>query len=378
MRKTVILVLLSAFVTVLLSGCYNYSDIEDTSAVSGIAVDFAENGDYEITAEIISAKSSAEVDVETKLLKERGRTLSEAVENLKNENGKPVNLSHCQVLFISEEFAKKGISELFELVLHYSHLRLSSVLAVVDGERADSVFECKIPLYDMVSYGIFDMMKQNNLSNSVFPSAQFYICLNAYESGGCDFVLPVVSVKEENGEKSCRFSGVTVFSEDRKAGDLSLDESRIYMLLMGQPLGEGITVEIEEGYVTLEIKKLSAAKSVKKVGESFSADITLQTDARVFPENFDISDGQSRRALEEKAELKLKEEAETLFLYIRDNFGSDIFGLGDLLYHDEPTKWSEIRGNWKEIFGKTEMEVNVKCRINEAGKSSLNAKTGGE
>ena len=94
MKKKICLVLILFLIIILLCGCFNYSDIEDTVVVSELAVDMCDDGQYKVTAEIMSAGSDNEVAVETEQKSEYGFTVFEVIENLKNSSGKSFNFRH--------------------------------------------------------------------------------------------------------------------------------------------------------------------------------------------------------------------------------------------------------------------------------------------
>ena len=43
---------------------------------------------------------------------------------------------------------------------------------------------------------------------------------------------------------------------------------------------------------------------------------------------------------------------------------TDIFGLGDAIYHQHPGKWKDIEDKWEELFPKMKINVNVESKIN--------------
>jgi len=79
-RKTVLLLLSVCF---LLSGCFDYKDLNKLSIITGIAFDKAEEGGVTVTLEIVDRSSSPKKDgLRTRTVAESGRDAEEAVKKL--------------------------------------------------------------------------------------------------------------------------------------------------------------------------------------------------------------------------------------------------------------------------------------------------------
>lgn len=375
MRKKFLLLIVIVISASLLSACYDYSDVEDTTVVSGIAVDVSEKG-YKITAEFLSASSAEEVSIESKTFAAEGRTLYEAMENLNNSSGKKPVFSHCQVIFISKEFADRGISDLLELIFHYGKIRLSAVLTVVSEGEASEIFECEMPLYDALSYGVFDLMKQGNIANATFPSSQVYTSLNSLEKIGKEMTVPIVSVVDGK-VKQCELSGIEIFKGEKSAGRLTNEESLFYMILTGKLSSGEITLPYGRDYASAELKNLSVSYKVGDDLRTFFVDVHMTVSMREVPDDYDISVDSEKKEFEELFALKTKEKLEDLFSHVKESYNVDIFGLGDMIYHKKPGEWNGIKDDWYEIFGETSLDINVDCIVSDAGKTSKNTNENG-
>lgn len=369
MKKKLLIFIILVLNIFLLCSCYNYSDVEDVVVVAGMSVDISDDGRYNIAVEILSATSSDEISVNSETIIAEGRTIYEAIEDLSNSSGKLFNFSHCQVIFISEKLAYSGIRDVIDLVFHYNRIRLSTILTVVSGNSASSVFECKIPLYDALSYGVFDMMKHDRTANAIFPSSQVYISLNSLENKGKEMIIPMIKIVDGD-VKQCQFSGVTVFHEDKAVGTISEEQSRDFMILMGKLSDMEITLPFKDGYASLEIKDLSISRHVEEDLKNFNEKLDMLLTVRQLPDGYDISSDEDRTNFENEINDKMEKEFHDLFLFVRDNFNSDIFGLGSQIYHTKPTEWKKIGEDWDKLFKETELNIEVSCKINDAGRSS--------
>ena len=222
------------------------------------------------------------------------------------------------------------------------------LIVTVSGEGSSSVFDCKLPLYDIVSYGVFDMMKQDNPGSAVYPSAQAYACLNALEDKGKDLILPRLSFENEE----ILYSGMTVFRDDKAVGDISAETARRYLMLMGKLSGGEMTLSLDGEFVSFEIEEISSDMKVKPDSTAFETAIRLKIAARQLPENCELSEA---------------------FDEIKLNFGSDVFAFGNLLYRKKPAEWKNIKDCWHEIFKNSSLEISCECVIDDSGRTAKNA-----
>jgi spore germination protein KC len=84
MNKKYILILLIISSILLLSGCWNYREIERLAIVSGLAVDKDENsGEYLLTTEIVDVKETmGKTTLTSKKIDSKGKTILDAIRNM--------------------------------------------------------------------------------------------------------------------------------------------------------------------------------------------------------------------------------------------------------------------------------------------------------
>jgi spore germination protein KC len=48
---------------------------------------------------------------------------------------------------------------------------------------------------------------------------------------------------------------------------------------------------------------------------------------------------------------------------VQGEFGSDIFGFGNMIYRKDPKLWKKLREDWSETFSGLSVEVSSKIEI---------------
>jgi len=116
MLKKLYFLLIAFFSLFLMTGCWDYVEINKIDIVVGVAIDKdLETNLYHLTAELVDIGGSGK---ESKLMPKRvegtGRTMFEAIRNMIKVSGKRLYWSHAKVVVISQDVAKDGIYPIIE------------------------------------------------------------------------------------------------------------------------------------------------------------------------------------------------------------------------------------------------------------------------
>ena len=112
MKKILLLLLI-----LLLTGCYNYRELNDLAIVSAIGIDYKDNN-FEVSIQIVNPKkqqdSSSANEPDFIIYKSKAKTLQEAFRNVVDTSPNRIYGSHLEILIISEEIAKNHMDKLFD------------------------------------------------------------------------------------------------------------------------------------------------------------------------------------------------------------------------------------------------------------------------
>jgi spore germination protein KC len=116
--RYILLVVVLAANTMLLSGCWNYREIDKLAIVAGVAIDREqETNRFLMTTEIIDLKSSGkEVEIKSQKIDTEGETIFDAVRNMIKISAKRLYWSHLKVIIISQDIAKEGVVQVIDLL----------------------------------------------------------------------------------------------------------------------------------------------------------------------------------------------------------------------------------------------------------------------
>lgn len=121
--KKVLLVIVLIFMT---TGCVNYVELANIEVIENLAVDY-ENGEYKIA--VTAVKKEEEKEYETKYA--NGKTLTEAIQNLKMKENKKIYIAHLNLLLLTEKVIDNNLEEVIKFFLNNSESRNDFDVAII-------------------------------------------------------------------------------------------------------------------------------------------------------------------------------------------------------------------------------------------------------
>ncbi len=332
MVKKIFLVVCLLF---LLSGCFDYKELNDMSIVSSIGVDYIDN-EYVVSFEITnSSKDGSSTEIDTNVVTSNDKNLSKAFNKVMNMCEKSVYLEHVELLIIGEDLAYKGISEVLDYIIRDT--TINNNYFVVVGKNPSKLLESNDEnksmseiIVDTVSYaqGKTNVEDLDIMASKLITKRQ-------------DIALPYI--EDDDGIK---YKMISYFNGDKMIDDI---DYKIYSLLMLDTdnvlfTSEGNTINVYKKKVSYEIKdnkiivKICGSGQIKEISK-----------------NINLKDKDSYGKLEKLINEQIKKE---IIEFIDTVIGgeSDLLGFKDLYYK----KYKDIRNSFK-------YDVLVDVTVNKNG-----------
>ena len=152
------------FITLLLTGCGNYRELNDLAITTGIAFDIKD--DEYIVSYMVANSNKAETDSkssETKITVYEGigNTIGSAYMDLNSKNPKIPYISHLEVVIISEDLAKQGILEALDFLMRNPESRKEFYIVLSKDVEAGILLKTLAPLESFPSQNIAEIIKSN-------------------------------------------------------------------------------------------------------------------------------------------------------------------------------------------------------------------------
>jgi spore germination protein KC len=145
MRKIFAALLLCA----LLSGCFDYKDLDKLCVVTGMAFDKGEDEKIKVALEVVERTTQPrEKDLQTLVVEEEGKTISEAVKKLSKGLDFELYYGAMALAVIGEDVARQ---EVFEWLLENGEVRETVLIIYTDeaGKKLQSEEDGGIAAYKL-------------------------------------------------------------------------------------------------------------------------------------------------------------------------------------------------------------------------------------
>lgn len=136
---------MTALCLLLITGCWNRRELNDLALVVAMSID--KSGDqYMVTLQVVDAgevSSKIGTSGRTPVItySEKGKHVFEAIRKMTTETPRKLYFSHLQMLVISEDIAKEGISKSLEFLSRDHEVRKDFFVVIAKEEQAKSILE---------------------------------------------------------------------------------------------------------------------------------------------------------------------------------------------------------------------------------------------
>lgn len=332
MKKIIILV----GIILLLSGCYDYKELNDMSIISAIGIDYVDN-EYQVSFEVTeSSKDGSSTEIQTKLVTGSHSNISDAFNEAMNKTDKEVYLEHVELLVVSKSLAEYGLNDCLDYIIRDTKINNNYFVVVSDNpkeiltshEENKSMSQIMV---DIVSY------TQGNTNIDDLD-----ILVSKYITGKEDIALPYITLND----KMIEYNKIAYFNEDKMVGEI---DYKMYSFLVLDTKDilftcNGNTIKAYDKKISLEVKNNKIVINIKVNGQvnEISKDINLK-------------DADSYSKLEKVMNEQIKKESIEFIDTIIDR-DSDLLGFKDIYYK-----------KYKRNINKFKYEVNVSTTINKNG-----------
>ena len=141
----------------LLTGCYNYNELNELALCTGMAIDY-EDDKYVVTYMIARSEQTNQDNntstASTTTYEGKGKNISEAIQEINRICPKKTYIGHLNVIVISEDLAKKGLQNMLDYLLREPESRKTFFLILARNVKASDTLKILSPLESFSSQNI--------------------------------------------------------------------------------------------------------------------------------------------------------------------------------------------------------------------------------
>ena len=242
----------------LLTGCYNYRELNDLAIISGVSI--SKNDDiYNITVEVVNPKkeqdTSSGKEPDYIIYEGYGKSMQEAFRNIVKESPQKLYGAQIDILIIDEETAKKGLDEILDFFARDPEVRSEFYVVISKNDEALKIIS---PLANLSSKNIVNSLKSTNKYMGISNLITYHELLSNFINPYIEIALPSIEMigNEAVGETNLNIesttsqannfiSNMTIFKDNKMLGYLTKEESIGYNIIKGNTK----TVLIEQFFI---------------------------------------------------------------------------------------------------------------------------------
>lgn len=368
----------------LMTGCWNYHELNELAIVTSMGIDLTDDGEYKVSILIANGKNSQtnnrEGQSQTVVYSGTGNTISRAFKEINLQIPKIPYIGHLGVVVVSEEVAKEGMRNVLDYLLRSPESVKRFYLIMAKGDKAEEVIEVLSPLETFPGQSIttnIDISSEQEAISTTIPYSKF---VDDLLRTGKEPTLPTISIsgKPEKGSNNKNLESsniktrnklgpVALFKEDKLVYTATDSESRGINIITGQIDEMIIESKCGDGNIVVNLTGVSSKIKVKLKDNKPSVTIAVSSVGEIqeITCDKDIQENKVILEIEKDIEKKLKKKLKKA-VEVTKEYETDIFGVGNLFYKKYPNYYRKLN-NWSDIYTDVEFKYNIDTKINTKG-----------
>mgnify|MGYP004551861669 FL=1 len=368
----------------LLSGCYNYRELNDLGITTAVSIDYKDNNFY-VIAEVInpikqqdasSSNNSPFVNYNSS-----SSSLQDAFRKVVLESPRQLYAAQLEIIVLSEEVVNNHLEEVLEYFARDPEARTEIKIIVAKTEDSTKAITLQTLLTSLSSSNIIKSLDlQSKVLGMDYPVTLNEL-LNMYIDPYLEVVLPSMTLygnyeigdEKENITTSSpkaivKIDGSTITKDNKILGYLDLEESKILNLINGKLKETIIKMNYYDGYIIFEPNRIKVSRELDIKNNIIKINISGYSKTKEIQSNINLKDPKEVEKLNKALNMELEKKITDTFNSIREKYGTDVFGFQELYYRTNYKYFKENCTNWYEdIYPKIKLEVKANVRLYEKG-----------
>lgn len=368
----------------LLSGCYNYRELNELGITTAVSIDYKDNNFY-VIAEVInpikqqdasSSNNSPFVNYNSS-----SSSLQDAFRKVVLESPRQLYAAQLEIIVLSEEVVNNHLEEVLEYFARDPESRTEIKIIVAKTEDSTKAITLQTLLTSLSSSNIINSLDlQSKVLGMDYPVTLNEL-LNMYIDPYLEVVLPSMTLygnyeigdEKENITTSSpkaivKIDGSTITKDNKILGYLDLEESKILNLINGKLKETIIKMNYYDGYIIFEPNRIKVSRELDIKNNIIKINISGYSKTKEIQSNIDLKDPKEVKKLNKALNMELEKKITDTFNSIREKYGTDVFGFQELYYRTNYKYFKENCTNWYEnIYPKIKLEVKANVRLYEKG-----------
>lgn len=368
----------------LLSGCYNYRELNELGITTAVSIDYKDNNFY-VIAEVINPIKQQDASSSNNSpfinYNSSSSSLQDAFRKVVLESPRQLYAAQLEIIVLSEEVVNNHLEEVLEYFARDPESRTEIKIIVARTEDSTKAITLQTLLTSLSSSNIIKSLDlQSKVLGMSYPVTLNEL-LNMYIDPYLEVVLPSMTLygnyeigdEKENITTSSpkaivKIDGSTITKDNKILGYLDLEESKILNLINGKLKETIIKMNYYDGYIIFEPNRIKVSRELDIKNNIIKINISGYSKTKEIQSNINLKDPKEVKKLNKALNMELEKKITDTFNSIREKYDTDVFGFQELYYRTNYKYFKENCTNWYEdIYPKIKLEVKANVRLYEKG-----------
>lgn len=368
----------------LLSGCYNYRELNELGITTAVSIDYKDNNFY-VIAEVINPIKQQDASSSNNSpfinYNSSSSSLQDAFRKVVLESPRQLYAAQLEIIVLSEEVVNNHLEEVLEYFARDPESRTEIKIIVAKTEDSTKAITLQTLLTSLSSSNIIKSLDlQSKVLGMSYPVTLNEL-LNMYIDPYLEVVLPSMTLygnyeigdEKENITTSSpkaivKIDGSTITKDNKILGYLDLEESKILNLINGKLKETIIKMNYYDGYIIFEPNRIKVSRELDIKNNIIKINISGYSKTKEIQSNINLKDPKEVEKLNKALNMELEKKITDTFNSIREKYDTDVFGFQELYYRTNYKYFKENCTNWYEdIYPKIKLEVKANVRLYEKG-----------
>ena len=374
----------------LLTGCWDYKELNEYSIVTGIAIDKTDDK-YEVSVLISNSPKDSSNSESNKsdvvVYSGKADTIFGAFKDVGLISPKEIYFGSFSVLIISDDVAKEGIEDIVDVFLRYPNSRKSFYVTIAKDSKAKDILKIMTPLSNFPSQNISNNLSSSTNLQGIITKTNFNELLSILVKDGIDPTINSIYIvgdkkdgfDKDNLEKSepksyVKLGNLALFKEYKLVDYATYNESLGINFINNNIKETHLRIKYNNDYVVIDTTKIKSTVIPSFKDNKPKIDIDIKGEATIIEcsGNIDLNDYKTIEELQKLTDKKIKKLINEAITKAKNN-KTDIFGFGLLFYQEYPKYFSDNKNDWDNIFESLNTDKSVKIILKNkvSSKNSL-------
>lgn len=368
----------------LLSGCYNYRELNELGITTAVSIDYKDDAFY-VMAEVVNPIKQQDASSSNNSpfinYNSSSTSLQDAFRKVVLESPRQLYAAQLEIIVLSEEVVNNHLEEVLEYFARDPEARTEIKIIVAKTEDSTKAITLQTLLTSLSSSNIIKSLDlQSKVLGMAYPVTLNEL-LNMYIDPYLEVTLPSMTLygnyeigdEKENITTSSpkaivKIDGSTITKDNKILGYLDLEESKILNLINGKLKETIIKMNYYDGYIIFEPNRIKVSRELDIKNNIIKINISGYSKTKEIQSNIDLKDPKEVEKLNKALNMELEKKITDTFNSIREKYGTDAFGFQELYYRTNYKYFKENCTNWYEdIYPKIKLEVKANVRLYEKG-----------